>query len=53
MSASLANIYYPPRDRGPGLVFGNTLINFGAEVANDLIQEFILRKFTTNAPKQN
>jgi hypothetical protein len=53
MSASLANIYYPPRDRGPGLVFGNTLINIGAEVANDLIQEFILRKFTTNAPKQN
>jgi Carboxypeptidase regulatory-like domain len=51
ISASLANTYYPPRDRGPGLVFSNTFINIGAEVVDDVIQEFILRKYTSHVPK--
>ena len=51
ISASLTNLYYPPSNRGPGLVFSNTLINAGGRLANALVQEFILRKYTTNANK--
>jgi hypothetical protein len=51
IAASLANTYYPPSNRGPGLVFSNVFINIGGELADDFVQEFILRKYTTNAPK--
>lgn len=51
ISASLTEIYYPPSNRGPGLVFSNTLINAGGRLANALVQEFILHKYTTNANK--
>ena len=51
IAASLTNLYYPPSNRGPGLVFSNTLINAGGRLANALVQEFILRKYTTNANK--
>ena len=33
----------------PTLVFSNTLINAGGRLANGLVQEFILRKHTSNA----
>ena len=52
IASSLTNLYYPPSNRGPGLVFSNTLINTGGRVANALIQEFILKKYTSNANKQ-
>jgi hypothetical protein len=45
-SAVLSNIYYPKRDRGPGLVFSNALITTGGRMVNALAQELILRKFT-------
>jgi hypothetical protein len=45
-SAALSNIYYPNRDRGPGLVFSNALITTGGRMLNALAQEFVLRKFT-------
>jgi hypothetical protein len=51
IAGSLTNLYYPPSNRGPGLVFSSTLINAGGRLANALVQEFILRKYTTNANK--
>jgi hypothetical protein len=48
-SASLSNLYYPPSDRGPGLVFSNALITTSGRMLNALAQEFILRKLTTSA----
>jgi hypothetical protein len=45
-SGALTNAYFPPGDRGPGLVFTSALINTGGRVANALVQEFILAKYT-------
>jgi hypothetical protein len=33
-------------DRGPGLRFSTTVIDIAADMANGLIQEFVLRKLT-------
>jgi Carboxypeptidase regulatory-like domain len=49
IAGALTNLYYPSSNRGPGLVFSNTLINAGGRLANGLVQEFILRKYTSNA----
>jgi hypothetical protein len=49
IAASLENLYYPPNNRGPGLVFSSTAINAGGRLANALVQEFILRKYTSNS----
>ena len=49
ISASLTNFYFPQSNRGPGLVFSSTLINLGGQIIDDVVQEFILRKYTTNA----
>ena len=49
ISGSLTNLYFPPSNRGPGLVFSSALINTGGRVANAIVQEFILRKYTTNS----
>ena len=49
IAGSLTNLYYPASNRGPGLVFSSTLINMGGRVADALVQEFLLRKYTTNA----
>jgi len=51
-SGALSNLYYPTTNRGPGLVFENALITTGGRMINALAQEFILRRFTTKAPKQ-
>jgi hypothetical protein len=45
-SGALTNAYFPPNDRGPGLVFYSALINTGGRVANALVQEFVLPRFT-------
>ena len=49
IAGALTNLYYPPSNRGPGLVFSSTAINAGGRLANALVQEFILRKYTSNA----
>jgi hypothetical protein len=51
-SGAISNIYYPPSNRGPGLVFTNTFIDVAADMANGLIQEFVLRKLTPSAKNQ-
>jgi hypothetical protein len=52
-SGALSNLYYPQGDRGAGLVFRTALITTGGRITNALVQEFILRKFTTNSKKQD
>lgn len=51
-SGAISNVYYPPSNRGPGLVFTNTFVDIAADMANGLIQEFVLRKLTPSAKKQ-
>jgi hypothetical protein len=48
-SGAIANAYYPPSNRGPGLVVSTTFIDIAADMANGFIQEFVLRKFTPSA----
>ena len=48
ISGALEETYYPPVNRGPGLVFDSALIITGGRVANALLQEFVLSKFTTH-----
>jgi hypothetical protein len=49
IAGSLTNLYFPPSNRGPGLLFSSTLINTGGRLANAVVQEFVLRRYTTNA----
>lgn len=51
-SGAISNVYYPPSNRGPGLVFANTFVDIAADMANGLIQEFLLRKLTPSAKNQ-
>jgi hypothetical protein len=48
-SGAIANAYYPESNRGPGLVFSTALSDIAANMANGLIQEFVLRKLTPSA----
>lgn len=49
-SGALANLYYPHADRGSGLVFSNAGYSIVGRALGGLLQEFVLRKITTNAP---
>jgi hypothetical protein len=48
-AGAIANIYYPPSNRGASVVFENALITTGGRMVNGLVQEFILRRFTSRA----
>lgn len=52
-SAAISDAYYPASNRGPGLVFGNFLINTGQRMAASLVQEFILGRFTSKGKNRN
>jgi hypothetical protein len=43
-SGAIANTYYPTSNRGPGLVFTTTGVDIGADIANAIIQEFIVHR---------
>jgi len=45
-SGAIANAYYPETNRGAGLVFSTFAVDLSANVANAVIQEFVLRKLT-------
>jgi Carboxypeptidase regulatory-like domain len=51
-SGAIANAYYPESNRGPGLVLSIALVDLGANVANGLLQEFVLRRLTPAAKEQ-
>jgi len=48
----ISNLYYPQSNRGAGIVFENAPITTGGRMANGLVQEFILRRFTSGAQDQ-
>jgi hypothetical protein len=43
-SGAIANTYYPTSNRGPGLVFRTAGVDMGADIANAIIQEFIVHR---------
>jgi len=49
-AGGLSNLYYPETDRDATVTFENTLISIGSLAATNLLQEFVMRKFTHNAP---
>jgi uncharacterized membrane protein YeaQ/YmgE (transglycosylase-associated protein family) len=46
VAGGISNAYYPPKDRGAGLVFENEIIGIGGAAASNIIQEFIIPKLT-------
>ena len=48
-SGAIANAYYPEANRGAGLVLNTFAIDFSADVANGVLQEFVLRRLTPSA----
>ncbi|HWA94565.1 MAG TPA: carboxypeptidase-like regulatory domain-containing protein [Terracidiphilus sp.] len=52
-SSALSNVYYPPSNRGPSLVFTTFAIDTGERVVSTLVQEFILRKLTPSAKRHD
>lgn len=53
ISSSLSNLYYPSDDRGFGTIFENVGISTAERALSSVLQEFIVRKFTPSAHKQN
>jgi len=52
-SGAISNAYYPESDRGVGRVFSTFGVDVGANIANSLIQEFLLKKLTPSAKNRN
>jgi len=50
-SGAIANAYYPDKDRGAKLVLSGALIGAGGRMANAVVQEFVLSKFTSRHSK--
>ncbi len=48
-AGTLANLYYPEKNEGVGLVFVNGLIEIGGMAGTNLIREFVLKGITTHA----
>jgi hypothetical protein len=51
-SGGISNAYYPPAERGAGLVFENAAVDIGAAAAINIFQEFVVRKLTPNLPQR-
>ncbi|HEV2470749.1 MAG TPA: carboxypeptidase-like regulatory domain-containing protein [Candidatus Sulfotelmatobacter sp.] len=52
-AAAISNLYYPASDRGASLVLFNGLAGLGGDAASNLIREFLLKRFTSHAPKDS
>ncbi len=48
-SGGLSNLYYPAENRGVALAFANGAVDIASQAGANLIKEFILKRFTTNA----
>jgi len=48
----IANLYYPEKNEGPGLVLTNGLIEVAGHAGTNLLREFLLKGFTTHAGAQ-
>jgi hypothetical protein len=53
ISSSLSNLYYPPSNRGAGLVFTNFAVGTAERALSTVLQEFVLRRLTPGARKEN
>jgi hypothetical protein len=47
--AAISNAYYPPSDRGGGLIVQNAMINIAGGAAAGVFQEFVLRRLTSHS----
>jgi hypothetical protein len=47
-AGAISNLYYPPANRGASLVFTNFGIDLAGRAGEALVQEFVLKHFTTN-----
>jgi Carboxypeptidase regulatory-like domain len=53
-AGGISNLYYPAKDReGAELTFENALIGIGATAAANVLQEFVIKKFTSNTPRSD
>ena len=52
ISASISNAYYPPSNRGAGLVFEGFALSTGERMVSTVVQEFILKKLTPGAKNE-
>ena len=51
-AGGISNIYYPAQDRdGLGLTFENAGIGIAATAFSNVLQEFVIRRFSSNVPK--
>jgi hypothetical protein len=49
-AGGISNLYYPATDRDARVTFENTLVAIAGSAANNLLQEFVIRKLTRNPP---
>ena len=50
-ASGISNIYYAPKDRdGVGFTFENALIGIGTTAVTNLLQEFVIRRWTQSRP---
>jgi len=52
-SGAIANAYYPESNRGPGLLSRIFAVDFSANIANGVLQEFVLRRLTPSVRDPN
>jgi hypothetical protein len=52
-AGGISFLYYPPADRTTGLFVQNSLIRLAESSVAGVLQEFVLRRFTSHVPKQS
>lgn len=52
-AGGISNLYYPAKDRDAGLTFQNFAIGIGATAAANVLQEFVVKKLTSNVPARD
>ena len=52
-SGGISNLYYPDSRTGAALTFENAAIGIASGAAVNVLQEFVMRKFTSHVPSQN
>jgi len=53
ISSAISNAYYPQSNRVAGLTFDNFLLSTGERSLSAIVQEFVIRRLTPSAKKQN
>jgi len=53
ITSAISNAYYPASNRGAAFTFENFAVSTGAREVSSILQEFVLRKLTPAAKRQN